>query len=281
MLELKNVSYHIGSKALVERACLRASPGALTAIVGPNGAGKSTLLKLASGELHPTHGTVLIDGAPVCGLLPVELAARRAVVPQSTELAFPFEVDEVVALGARVPGFALRGGSTDRHVREALENADIGHLAHRFYPTLSGGERQRVHLARALCQLSAAPHAPSGQVLLLDEPTASLDLAHQLMVFEQARRVARQGTTVVAVLHDLNLAATYADTIVLMARGRIMAHGTARDVMTDDALSSVFDCAVKIGTTNGSGVPYVIPQHCRLGPEIATERELRQREATP
>lgn len=264
MLEARHVTFKVGKKSLIHDIDFRAAPGEILAILGPNGAGKSTLLKVLAGETSPSSGFVLLDGERISQMGAALLAERRAVVPQNTQLAFPFTVREVVGLGRSVPGFARDPNEQDSVVSEAIRRADLTDLADRTYTTLSGGERQRVHLARALCQLHAAPSSPGTRILLLDEPTASLDLAHQILILDEARRVAASQTVVIVVLHDLNLASSYADHVVLMSDGRITESGPPRRVLTDALLSDVFDCEVKVSVPPQPDVPYVLPQLCRL-----------------
>ena len=192
----------------------------------PNGAGKSTLIKVLAGEIVPTHGDVMLDGRSLKTFRAAELAARRAIVPQSTFLSFPFSVIEVVKLGASVPGFDQNPEHSTRIAEDALSDVGLTEFRDRLYSQLSGGERQRVHVARALCQLNAAVRR-QGQtaVLLLDEPTSSLDLSHQSLVLGEARAQADEGRAVAVVLHDLNLAAAWADEIVLLSSGGIAARG--------------------------------------------------------
>ena len=280
MLELRDLTYEINGNALVDAASLDVEPGTMVAIVGPNGAGKSTLLRLAAGELDPTRGTATLDGRDVHATPPAVLATRRAVVSQFSELTFPFTVEEVVCLGLSVPGFADPARMAARHVVAALEAADLVHLSQRSYLNLSGGERQRTHFARALCQLAAAPPVAGTRLLMLDEPTANLDLAHQLMIFDQARRVAASGIAVLAVLHDLNLAATFSDKMVLMSGGRIAAAGPPAKVMADEILSTVFRCMIRVGRSDPANVPFVLPQNCRLEPAGPSEALSREMEPT-
>ena len=192
---------------------------------------------------------------------PGELARRRAVVPQSSALSFPFTVLEVVLLGVTVPGFArVEPLALAMRMRRCAPSGSRARAA-ALYVELSGGERQRVHIARALCQLATAKPRPRETAsLLLDEPTSSLDLAHQGVVLGDARRQAGRGLAVLAVLHDLNLAAAYADEIVLMSRGRIRASGRPAEVLRDDLLSEVYGCPVRTNATPAAGVPFVIPQ---------------------
>ncbi len=260
MLELRRASYEANGRVMLAEVDMRLEPGKLNILVGPNGAGKSTLLRLLSGELSPTAGQALIDGRRLGSMGAGELARRRAVVSQSTPLSFPFTVREVVLLGASVPGFGTPRPAIEAAASEALTVMGLAGFGQRFYTQLSGGERQRVHIARALLQLAATDGGNSQPAtLLLDEPTASLDLAHQAIVLGEARRQANTGRAVLIVLHDLNLAAAYADEIVLMSGGRIAARGTAGDVMQDTILSDVFGCAVRTNVIPRAGTPFVLP----------------------
>lgn len=260
MLEAARATFAVNGKRLVDAVDLKLQPGQVTAVVGPNGAGKSTLLRLLAGEVAPTSGTVHIDGRDLRSMGPGELARRRAVVPQATALSFPFTVLEVVLLGATVPGFAPAAPRALAAAANALCTVSLSGFAERPYTELSGGERQRVHIARALCQLATAHRRPGeSAALLLDEPTANLDLAHQSAVLGEARRQAGCGLAVLAILHDLNLAAAYADEIVLMSRGRIRARGKPAEMLHDDLLSEVYGCPVRTNATPADGVPFVIP----------------------
>ncbi len=230
---MRAASYRVGSKALVAGVDLMLPPGQLIAVIGPNGAGKSTLLRLLSGELAPTEGAVNLDGRAIASYTAAALARRRAVVSQSTALSFPFTAREVVLLGASVPGFAAAPEEMQRTARDCLRTVGLTGFEERLYTQLSGGERQRVQIARALLQLAVAEREQrEPTILMLDEPTASLDLAHQGLVLAEARRQAHQGRAVLAILHDLNLAAAFADELVLMSQGRIAARGTAQDVLS-------------------------------------------------
>jgi iron complex transport system ATP-binding protein len=245
MLSLDTVRVCVGDAVLLDGVSLAVRPGEVVAVVGPNGAGKSTLLKVAAGERAPTTGRVTLDGAPLASFTPDVLAARRAVLPQHSALQFGFTASEVVALG-RTPHVHHSSWKEDETaVRRALGRAGVGHLAARRYPTLSGGEQQRVHLARALAQLDA-PHVNEPRYLLLDEPTASLDLAHQHAVLGTARALADAGTGVLVVLHDLNLAAQYADRLAVLRRGRLLADGPPADVLDPALVHAAFDVAVTV-----------------------------------
>lgn len=260
MLEACSAGYELGNKWLVDGVDLKLPGGKLVALVGPNGAGKSTLMRLFAGEIAPTSGNMLFDGREISKIAPGQLARQRAIVPQSTALAFPFTVLEVVLMGASVPGFEIGEPRAVVTALDAIEAVGLTGFEQRLFTQLSGGERQRATIARALCQLAAAYH-PSNETtaLLLDEPTSSLDFAHQSVILGEARRQAGMGRAVLAVLHDLNLAAAYADEIVLMCDGRIAQTGSARDVLCDDLLSEVYGCPVRTNVAPANDRPFVLP----------------------
>lgn len=261
-LKADSISFDVRGKSLLKDIELSVVPGEFLAICGPNGAGKSTLLKCLSGEIQPTRGKVFLDGQAMAQISPQRLAQRRAVVPQSTALSFPFRVHEVVGLGLNVPGFALQTARQTHLIESALEAVEMQHAADRQYLTLSGGERQRVHLARAICQLEASPMSAETKVLLLDEPTSSLDLAHQLQVLSHVQRIAIEGVAVAVVMHDLNLAARFSDAIALLSNGKLVMVGSPLAVMNDDMLSEVFECQVQCNREPVPPAPYVLPQVC-------------------
>ncbi len=268
MISLHNVAYLIGAKALVSDVSFEVMPGAVTALVGANGAGKSTSLKLMSGQWTPSKGDVRIDGQPV-GEIPVdELALRRSVLSQQSALTFGFKVDEVVQLG-RTPHGSSAAFDAEIASR-AMEIAGVSHLKDRFYPTLSGGEQQRVHLARALAQIWEQP-SKGERYLLLDEPTASLDLAHQHAVLETARDCADAGVGVFTILHDLNLAAQYADRIIVLHQGHMIADGSPADVLTPEIILKAYDMPVMVTPHPCASCPMVvpIPGRNRSGEEVA------------
>ncbi len=265
LLRATDLAYAAAGRFLVEDAVFAAEPGTVQVIVGPNGAGKSTLLRLLSGELRPARGTVAYAGQPVAGIPPWRLAALRTVMPQAVRLAFPFTVAEVARIGLDGIGRGLDRRERDRILAGSLSQADVGHLADRAYPTLSGGEQARVQFARALCQLAAGRTLAERQVLFLDEPTASLDLRHQTALLDVAAELAAAGTAIVAILHDLNLAAAYADTLVVMEAGRIVARGAPAAVMRDDLVARVFGVPWRVGQIPEGGCPFVLPHRSVTG----------------
>ncbi|WP_245410926.1 heme ABC transporter ATP-binding protein [Microvirga flavescens] len=240
MIETRGLSYNRGGRSLVRDVSLEIGKGLFTVIAGPNGAGKSTLLRLLSGELSPTDGEVIFNGSPIRAIPSWRLAHARAVMPQASDLSFPFTALEIANLGIEGIGRGLSRSERSSIALEALERADVVHLAHRNYQTLSGGERQRVHFARALAQLKTGRSVEPRQALFLDEPIASLDLKHQLSLLQEARRLAHGGLTVVAVLHDLQLAASICDDLVLINAGEVVACGSASEVLTPSRLRGAF-----------------------------------------
>lgn len=231
MIAMQNVSYDTAQRRILHNITLRLWKGKLIALVGPNGAGKSTLLRLLSGEYVPSEGWVKLHDKPLAAYSNLELARQRAVMPQDISLTFAYTAHDVVAMG-RYPYEGEQRLNDDALIRQCMEQTDTWHLAQRLYPTLSGGEQARVTLARVLAQQTP--------VVLLDEPTASLDPHHQHRVLSVARSIVRRGGVVLTILHDLNLASQYADYIVMLAAGRVRAYGKPQDVLTCEKLSSIF-----------------------------------------
>jgi iron complex transport system ATP-binding protein len=255
VIEATSVTMAIGPARLVDAVSLRVTAGETVAIVGPNGAGKSTLLRLLSGDLRASSGTVRLKQRDITAYAPRQLALHRAVLSQHITVTFPFTVEEIVAMGTGESRPAAAGSL----VEEALHEVGLSDFRHRKLPTLSGGEQQRAHLARVLAQLACAEAAHGPGLLLLDEPTSSLDMRHQLDLIESARRRAHRGTAVVAILHDLNLAMRFAERVVLLHRGTLAADGSPRNTFTAETIRRIFEVDATIHHTE-SGIPYVLPQ---------------------
>lgn len=253
MLEAEGISVRLGRRRILDGVDFAARPGEVTAIVGPNGSGKTTLLRALTGEIAPEAGRVAIAGRAITGLPPAALAGLRAVLAQATGLSFPFTVHEVVRLGLQ------SGHSTAPSVEAALAAVDLPGFGGRFYQELSGGEQQRVQLARVLAQLWVPVVDGQARWLFLDEPVASLDIGHQLGVMRMAARYAAEGGGVVAVMHDLNLTAMFADRVVLLHQGRVLGAGRPADVIRDDLLSAAYGCRLRVGLVPAEG-PFVLPQ---------------------
>ncbi|MBT2449901.1 heme ABC transporter ATP-binding protein [Streptomyces sp. ISL-43] len=251
LAEAAEVHVRLGEREVLAGIGLTVRAGEVLALVGPNGAGKSTLLAALSADLPVSSGVVRIDGRPVGDWSAPELALRRAVLPQSAALAFPFPVEDVVRMG-RAPwaGTAL-ADADEEAVASAMAATEVTDFAARPFSALSGGERARVALARVLAQ-----RAP---LLLLDEPTAALDLRHQELVLRICRERAAAGDGVVVVLHDLGLAAAYADRVAVLHDGRIAADGPPSEVFEDGLLSRVYRQPVEVLPHPRTGAPLVVP----------------------
>lgn len=266
LLQADNISYQHRNKSLVQNCSLTLKPGQITTVIGPNGAGKSTFLKLLTGELLPTSGIVTSFGHCLHKIPTWRLACRRSVMAQTQRLSFPFIAHDVVRLGAECIGHSLTKAVQTKLVEDALEQVDATHLAMQDYQTLSGGEQQHVQFARVLCQLSAGRMVEPSQALFLDEPIASLDLSHQIKFLNIIQKMAYdKGVAVYIILHDLNLAAQYADRLIILHHGKIIAQGSARDVMNRQMLQEVFSLDMQdeaeLVTRFG---PFILPQLCKI-----------------
>lgn len=258
-LNLQSVCYRIRDSLLLDHVSIDFRPGETVAIVGPNGAGKSTLLRLLSGDLSPTSGHVRLAGKDVASYAPRELAMRRAVLSQHIHVSFPFTVEEIVRMG----GEAGTAAETDGLIDKLLAEVDLSAFKHREFPSLSGGEQQRAHFARTLLQLMIGERTYGNGVLLLDEPTSSLDLRHQIKLIDLAKAHAKAGTTVIAVLHDLNLAVRFADRIVIMKNGCVAADGHPDSSISSHMMEQIFGVSTDIRRTNNA-LPFVLQQEMTL-----------------
>lgn len=257
MIAARNLTVSLSGKTIVQGVSLQAKAGELTAIVGPNGSGKTTMLKAVAGELS-SKGDITLNGHDIRALEPWQLAIKRAVLPQAATIAFPFTVREIVRLGLTV-GPNRHADRIDAITAEALRAVDLSGFAGRLYQELSGGEQQRVQLARVLSQIWEPILDGEPCFLMLDEPVSALDIRHQLTIMQLARRYCENGGGVIAVMHDLNLTAMFADHMVMMKAGRIERAGRPADVMTDDAMEAVFGCRMRINGVPEAGVPFVLP----------------------
>lgn len=246
-----DATYTINGATLVDGVTLEVSHGELVALVGPNGAGKSTLLSLLTGEREPTSGRTELEGRPLAQWPHKELSRRRGVLTQDNNVAFAFRVREVVEMGRAPWQGTPQSDGDDAAIAKALERTDVSHLADRVFSSLSGGERARASLARVLAQQAT--------IVLLDEPTAALDLRHQEDVMRVARDLARDGVAVVVVVHDLSLAAAYADRVAVMSKGRLVAAGAPDAVLTEALVEEVYGTAVRIIADPSTGAPLIVP----------------------
>ena len=254
MLTAQNISFSANRRTILKEINFSAEPGRFTAIVGPNGSGKTTLLRALTGDIA-YHGSVWLNKANIAKLKPWQLAKMRAVLPQSVSLSFPFKVSEVVRIGLQ----AGRFGAHTSLVSKALAKVGMANHADQFFHDLSGGEQQRVNLARVIAQVWTPFEQGVPRWLLLDEPVASLDIAYQLEVMRLAKDYAEAGGGVVAVMHDLNLTAMYADDMAIVCDGQIMAFGTPAEVMRDDILSQAYKCDLRVNIVPDQQQTYLLP----------------------
>lgn len=251
-VEVRGLSVQLGGTQVLSHVDVDVRHGELVALVGPNGAGKSTLLGAIAGDVPSQGGSVCIDGRVLTDWGPREMAMRRAVLLQRIEITFPFRVIDVVRMG-RAPwaGTTLEDEDEDR-VATAMAQTDVTELSTREYPSLSGGERSRAALARVLAQGTG--------ILLLDEPTAALDVHHQELVMAVARERAVSGAAVVVVAHDLGMAAAWADRVVVLDRGTVAGDGPPGTIMSEELLSRVYHHAVEVLLHPRTGLPLIVPR---------------------
>jgi ABC-type cobalamin/Fe3+-siderophores transport system ATPase subunit len=262
-LRFEDVAVHIDGREVLRAVDLALAPGEIVALAGRNGAGKTTLFRVASRVLTPSRGHVWLDGRRIDSLSPRELAARIAVVPQDTNIPFPFRAGEVVLMGRspHLGAFGFESAQDIECARAAMAEMEIEALADRSMLELSGGERQLVLVARALAQ--------QARVLLLDEPTAHLDLRHRTAVLERVQAFVRDGRSALVVSHDLSLVSHVCDRLALLADGELLACGPPRDVLTPEHLRATFDIEAEV-FEGPDGVPLVVPhtagRRTRLAP---------------
>lgn len=259
MLVAQDIHVSLGKTPVLHGISAEARAGEVTVLVGPNGSGKTTLLRALTGDVA-FQGRISLNGRDCAELRPWELAAMRGVLPQASALAFPFTVAEVVRLGLTAAPHAGRSDLVGR----ALSAVDMAGFAARLYQELSGGQQARVQLARVLVQVWEPVVDGVPRWLFLDEPVASLDIAHQLEVVRLMRDFARRGGGVVTVLHDLNLTAMAADRVWLMDQGRLTGQGAVAEVLTDSALERAYGCRLRVGCLPPAGGWFSLPQAAGL-----------------
>ena len=261
MLTADNITFRVGNKPLLSDVSVSFARGKLHLIVGPNGAGKSTLIKVLARLMRPNTGSVEYEGVDVKQVSEAELAKRRAVLSQAVEVAFPLTVREFVMMG-RYPHFGGRPAPADEKiVDELMAYFDVTEFRERVYQTLSGGERQRVNFARVLAQLwldGPSRNTSSCRYLFLDEPLTFLDIRHQIDFMKKIRQFARGADIVtVGVVHDLNLAARFADHVVLLNDARVVANGSPAEVLTAERIHAVFGVQPTFVQSGDAGVHFI------------------------
>ncbi|MEP2980643.1 MAG: heme ABC transporter ATP-binding protein [Lentilitoribacter sp.] len=256
MLSVSQLNVFFGKKQILNDINFNVSSGTFCSIVGPNGSGKTTTLRALTGEV-PYKGSVHINDLEISKTHPADLANIRGVLPQSSQLAFPFTVYEVVKLG-QLSGVNLL---PDRKniIQLALTKVGLNDFAHRYYQELSGGEQQRVQLARVLVQVWEPVFQNKSRILFLDEPISSLDIRHQIQIMKIARQYSDDGGTVIAVLHDLNLTAAYSDQVVLLKNGIAHSQGRPKDVLNKINLENVYDCAMRVTDNDANNQLQITP----------------------
>ncbi|MBI1389036.1 MAG: heme ABC transporter ATP-binding protein [bacterium] len=259
MLKADNLTVTTAGRDLLRAVHCSIAPGELTAILGENGAGKSTLLRTLASEIQPGIGRVELDGVPLSQLSPIEIARRRAVMPQSSSLEFPFLAEEVVAMGRHPHHATASRREHNDAIERALSAAGVDSLRRRIYPTLSGGEQQRVQFARVLAQIDA-PRSNHNRYLLLDEPASNLDLRRQHEMMRVLHGIARSGVGVLIILHDLNLASWYSDRMVVMKAGEVLIDAPPAEAMRVEAIERAFGHPAVISTHPNRGRPMMIPE---------------------
>ncbi|MCG2587989.1 heme ABC transporter ATP-binding protein [Rhodohalobacter sulfatireducens] len=246
MIEAKNITVQIGDKKLVRDVSMNITPGKFSVILGKNGAGKSTFLKTLTGDMKKTSGEIFVEGRRLESIQYQHLAQKRAVMMQNATLAFSFTALEVVLMGRTPHTHGFETPRDQKISRECMKQVGVDHLMDRSFPTLSGGEKQRVQFARMLAQLWDRIEENSSCCLMLDEPLSSLDLSNQHTIMHLVKCLSRKNVAVLMILHDLNLAAQYADEINIMKDGRTFALGTPNDVFKPEIIEMAFDCPVHI-----------------------------------
>ena len=262
MLHANAVSFEYGAHAVLRDVSIAVPPGGLVGVLGPNGSGKTTLLRVLAGLLTPSSGQVSLGGERLVAFSRRALATRMAMVPQETQLAFDYDVLEVVLMGRypHLKAFQIEGSEDLGYARQALHATGTTHLSDRGFATLSGGEKQRVVIASALAQLSSDGNSTNQpQILLLDEPTASLDLRYQLEVSRLVRSLNHRGITIIVSTHDLNFAARVCRDLVLLRQGEVLAAGPTEDVLNEAAVAQLFGVDVHVGYNETAGHRLVVP----------------------
>lgn len=256
LLHTEQLCYHVGNTALLQDISLALPRGELSVLIGPNGAGKSTLLRLLCGYLQPSSGNCWLNGKLLSQFTPADLAHLRAVMRQHSRLNFPFRAEEIVRMG----GSQRRRAEVEQYLEPILTQTECQSLRHKPYHQLSGGEQQRIQLARALLQLWSENMC--GKLLFLDEPTSAFDLHHQQQSLRLLRQLCQQyQLTVCCVLHDLNLAALYADHIILLAENRIQAQGCPKQVLNKTLIQRWYQAEIEMVAHHALDLPQL--QFCR------------------
>ncbi len=249
-ISTNSVCVRIGEKAVLDTVSFEVEPGHVIGLIGPNGAGKSTLINVLSGDIQPSSGSVFVDDLPLTDFTPAQLAKVRTVMSQASSIVFDFTVDEIIRMGWVQDDMYVHDVA-EQAVREITSVCGISEFLERRYRTLSGGEQRRVQFARALLQVWRIGSSRDIRYLLLDEPTANLDIRHELAVLSLSREIASKRVGVLVVLHDLNLAARFTDELVLLSDGRAIATGPTEKVLDSNQLERVYKTPILVEHHSG------------------------------
>ncbi len=257
MISAEQIKYSVGTKNILNNISVEFLPGTCNLIIGPNGSGKSTLIKLLSGEINNFDGQLRYNGSDIKNYTKLALAASRAVLSQQTELSFPMTVEEVVLLG-RNPHFEFNPSKKDIEiVKEVMALLDLNSFTHRNYQTLSGGEKQRVHYARVLAQIWEAPKGEQ-RYLFLDEPLNNLDIYYQQIFLSIAVSLLNETTTLIGVVHDINIALGYADQLFFLKDGALIKNGAPEKIVDAILIKEVFNIDTQLMLHPSTGKPVVL-----------------------
>ncbi len=245
-IQANSIDINLNNRSILKDVSLSIEQGEILSVIGPNGAGKSTLLKSLAGDIKPNSGQISYDAKNIRDINIQERAFTRSVMSQLQAIAFDFKVKEIIEMGWVSRGESLYASEFEDAVIEVVAKCGVESLINRNFNTLSGGEQRRVHFARTLLQLWRPSNSTDPKYLLLDEPTANLDLTYEVKLLNIVKKASLEGTGVMLVLHDLNLAAKFSDKIALLNKGSIVKTGTPKEVLSSDILSGIYDIDIKV-----------------------------------
>ena len=245
-LSLKSVSLKLDNRQILKDVSLEINEGEIVSVIGPNGAGKSTLLNVLTGDISPDSGDIIYDNKQLNKISIQERAFTRSVMSQMQTLVFNFNVKDVIEMGWLQRGNSDFSSNFSMAFEAVTTECNVHNLVHRKFNSLSGGEQRRVHFARTLLQLWRPSQSNDPRYLLLDEPTANLDLSSEMLLMNILKARASSNVGILVILHDLNLASHFADKIAIMKSGEIKAFGKPEEIMTDDFLTSIYEVPIKV-----------------------------------
>ena len=245
-IEIRNLSWEVGNKSIIENISLTINRGEIITILGPNGAGKSSFLKLISGDLKGSKGEIFFDESNLDEISIQDRSFMRSVMSQSQEIVYDFSVKEIIEMGWIERGISTYSGDFEEAVNRISLDCSVNDLLEQSFNTLSGGEKRRVHFARTLVQLWRPSGSDDPRYMFLDEPTANLDILHEQKMMKLIQKKRDEGIGILLILHDLNLAAKYSDKIAIFKNGHLISIGTPQEVLTEETLTDVYDVSMKI-----------------------------------